>query len=133
LTFVYTQCTDICPLIAHKLSQVYSALGSDANRVKFVAISTAPETDTPISIEKFSQEQGMMGKWTFLSGSRAQLEPVWKNYFIDVASGTGSDQSVLHQSRVIVIDPEGNERVNYPPDLKPEDLVYDLKILLTQG
>src|SRR5690348_8375798 len=25
LTFVYTQCTDICPLIAHKLSEVYTA------------------------------------------------------------------------------------------------------------
>jgi protein SCO1/2 len=133
LTFVYTQCTDICPLIAHKLSQVYSALGSDAKRVKFVAVSTAPETDTPISIARFSQEQGMTGKWTFLSGSRAQLAPVWKDYFIDVEPGTSSDQSVVHQSRVIVIDPEGNERVNYAPDFKPEDLVNDLKILLTQG
>ncbi len=133
LTFVYTQCTDICPLIAHKLSKVYTALGSDATRVRFVAISTAPETDTPISIVKFSQEQGMLGKWIFLSGSRAQLELVWKDYFLDVEPSTGTDAQVIHQSRVIVIDDTGNERSNFAPDFEPDDLVHDLKILLPRG
>jgi protein SCO1/2 len=133
LTFVYTQCTDICPLIAHMLSEGYSDLGSDAARVRFVAISTAPETDTPISIAKFSQEQGMLGRWTFLSGSHAQLTPVWKDYFIDVESNAAVDGSISHQSRVIVIDSQGRQRVNYAPDFKSDDLVHDLKALLAQG
>lgn len=133
LTFVYTQCTDICPLIAHKLSEVHSRLGNEANRVKFVAISTAPEADTPISIAKFSREQGMLDKWTFLSGSRTELVHVWKDYFIDVESGTRTLVSVVHQSRVILIDAEGKQRVNYTPDFAPKDLIEDLNVVLAQG
>lgn len=130
LTFVYSQCLDVCPLIAHKLSQVYAALGADSQRVKFVAVSTAPELDTPISIARFAQAQGMDGKWIYLNGTRAQLEPVWASYFIGADAAAQSGAQVNHQSRVILIDALGQQRVNYDPDFAPEDVTHDLKLLL---
>ena len=45
LSFLYTRCQDVCPLIAFKMSQAYSELGNDAQQIKFVVISVSPEED----------------------------------------------------------------------------------------
>src|SRR5256885_4715846 len=43
LTFLYTHCPDQCPLTAEKLHAVMLSLGSDAQRVGVVAVSTDPQ------------------------------------------------------------------------------------------
>ncbi len=130
LTFVYTQCTDICPLIASKLGRGYDLLGPQAKQVDFVAISVAPEEDTPAAIAGFSQKNGMDGKWLYLNGTRAQLEPVWKAYYVEAQPPAPASTEVDHSSRVVLIDRAGRERVNLDPDFDPNDLVHDVKLLL---
>ncbi len=130
LTFVYTHCADVCPLIASKLSQVYNQLGTTAKQVSFVAVSVDPEGDTPLSIAEFSRQTGMDGKWIYLTGTRAQLEPVWQAYYLGIETPVPPSTQVGHSSRVVLIDRAGRERVNLDPDFQPADLAHDLKILV---
>jgi protein SCO1/2 len=132
LTFVYSRCRDVCPIIALKLSKVYADLGDVNDQVRIVAVSVAPELDTPISIAKFSRENQMQGKWLYLTGARAELQSVWQAYYLAVVTPVSRDVQVGHQSRVVLIDRAGKERVHFDPDFDPANLVHDLRILIDE-
>ncbi len=129
LTFVYTQCTDVCPLIAAKLGQVYDQLGSSGSQVQFVAVSLDPEGDTPTAIAAFSARNNMQGRWLYLNGPSDQLSAVWSAYYLDVEPATPPSTQVGHTTRIIVIDRQGKQRVNLDPDFQPADLLQDIKIV----
>ena len=132
LSFLYTQCVDICPIIANKLSVAYNQLGTAAQHVRFVAISVEPEEDTPAAIAAFSVKTGMAGRWLYLNGARAELEPVWRAYYIGTETPVPPSTTVGHSTRVVLIDRSGRERVNLDSDLVVSDLVQDLQILLNE-
>ena len=43
LTFLYTHCPDVCPLIADKMHKAYQSLGNSAKQVAFIAVSVDHE------------------------------------------------------------------------------------------
>src|SRR5690349_6366515 len=48
LTFIYTGCPDVCPLLTEKMAQVQGELGADFGaKIFFVSITLDPERDTP--------------------------------------------------------------------------------------
>jgi cytochrome oxidase Cu insertion factor (SCO1/SenC/PrrC family) len=48
LTFIYTSCTDTCPLLTGKMASIQEKLGADfGSRVQFLSITVDPERDTP--------------------------------------------------------------------------------------
>ncbi len=98
LTFLYTSCTDVCPLIGVKLKKAAEALGSDAERVAFVVVSTDPERDNLDRVSQYSHRMGMYNRWDYLIGSREELESVWQAYYVaaPVIEGIG-EESVSDQ------------------------------------
>ena len=58
LTFVSAICTEQCPLVGKGLSQVRHALGRAAAHLTIVAISVAPERDTPRTVRHFAALSG---------------------------------------------------------------------------
>src|SRR5690348_7218172 len=55
VTFMYTSCPDICPLLTEKMAQVRDALSADfGTRVAFVSITVDPENDTPDVLKNFA-------------------------------------------------------------------------------
>src|SRR5712691_2521370 len=66
LTFLYTHCPDACPLTAEKLHAVMQNLGSDAQRVTVLAVSTDPKGDTISAALKFSQAHRLQNYWHYL-------------------------------------------------------------------
>ena len=133
LTFVYTKCADVCPVIAAKLSQVYDQLGDDVQYVVFVAVSVSPENDTPESIREFSRKFHMEGRWIYLNGARAELQSVWQAYYLYIATPVPPNTQVEHQTRVVLIDRAGRERVHFSQDFDPADLSHDVRVLIASG
>src|SRR2546427_10851708 len=80
LTFLYTHCPDHCPLTAEKLHAVMLSMGSDAQRVGVVAVSTDPQRDTTAAALYFSQGHRMQKYWHYLPGTERELSPAWANY-----------------------------------------------------
>ena len=85
LTFLYTSCPDICPVVTETLRQTYGLLGDAAAQVEFVAITVDPERDSVERAYRYSQERDMLDKWHFLVGTRKQLEPLWAAYYVAAA------------------------------------------------
>jgi protein SCO1/2 len=134
LTFLYTHCPDECPLTAENLHATSEQLGDLMNQVTFVAISVDPKNDTPEAIQAFIHEHRLDGQLRYLSGTREQLAPVWTAYYISVQpeANTSTGASVLHGTRVVVIDKTGHERVNFDSDFQPADLAFDLRMLIAE-
>ena len=135
LTFLYTHCPDTCPLIASKLATTSGLLGDNTmKQTVFVAVSVDPTNDTPIAIAKFEQDHNLLGKLHYLTGTQAQLKPVWSAYSVYAAPSAGNSTSgaVSHSTRVIVIDKSGNERINFDSDFDPNDLAFDVRALLNE-
>ena len=98
LTFLYTNCPDTCPLTTQTLRQAYEALGDDAARVGFVAISVDPARDTPERTHAYSEQWDMLDKWRYLTGIEVDLEPVWRSYYVAAQrQGPQSGGSALEQ------------------------------------
>ena len=136
LTFMYTNCQDVCPLTAAKFSTAYDHLGGLASHVTIVAISSDPENDTLFAVRSFTAAHHLAGKWHYLLGTRPQLEPVWKAYFVAAQKlGTPDPtghavQEVIHSGSVLLIDAQGAFRIKHDSDFEPADLAYDVRELL---
>lgn len=130
LTFLYTHCPDVCPLTAEKLRIVMQNLGSDAQRVAVLAVSTDPKGDTPEAALNFSKTHKMVDYWHFLIGTREGLAPVWKAYGIYAEPANAKSGVVNHSFAVYVIDKQGRERVFLGDDFTPGQLTGDLRVLL---
>jgi len=133
LTFLYTHCPDQCPLTAEKLHAVMLSLGSDAQRVGVVAVSTDPRRDTTAAALNFSQVHRMENYWHYLLGTESELSPVWSSYSVYAApTPTSTGGSVAHTTAVYIIDKQGRERVFFGSDFTSAQLTKDLQILLKE-
>ena len=131
LTFLYTHCPDVCPLVADKLRMVTQSLGKDAPRVAILAVSMDPRGDTISAALNFSKVHKLVNSWHFLVGTLNQLSPVWSNYTVDAQVATSAG-TVIHSTFVYVIDKQGRDRVLLDNDFTPLQLASDMKILLAE-
>jgi protein SCO1/2 len=125
LTFLDTQCLNLCPLQASLLGAVQTNLGS-STPFSVVVVSVRPEADTPTSIAKFATAHGLAGDLYWLNGSRSQLSDVWNKYDIGVQVANGD---IAHSSVIYLIDRAGYERVGFADLPDPASVENDVRIL----
>lgn len=159
LTFIYTRCSDICPLTTISLKQAYNMLGEDTENVEFIAVSVDPDGDTPESTYNFLRNLGMLDVMSFLTGSHDDLSKIWNEYHIAVVTQPAdSSESALeklagelvsvanepqtsetsaqkylriHSAPVYLIDQHGKLRsIITDFTSNPERLVHDVKLVI---
>lgn len=104
VTFLYTHCPDVCPLIAN---QLVAAQRRDAD-LRVIAVSVDPRRDTPAAIRRFLREHHAGPRFHFVGGPRAALQPVWRRYHI--AALPGPQGTVSHSAFSVLVDRSGKER-----------------------
>ena len=121
LTFVSAICTEECPLVGKGLTQVRHDLGRLAAHLSIVAISVAPEVDTPQTIRRFATLSGWQGAdWHYLSAPRRLLAPIWRAYGVYVGPPVKPGQDPQHYAGLYLIDLQGKWRAYYDvPFLAP--------------
>jgi protein SCO1 len=122
VSFLYTTCDDTCPGQAETMRGALDDLGTD---VPALAIAVDPPRDTPERARIFLLKTRATGRIDFVLGSRAQLRPLWKGFFIRAQSINQE-----HMARFTLIDKKGYQRVGFPGDqATPEALAHDLRLL----
>jgi protein SCO1/2 len=129
LAFMFTHCTDICPLNAEKMHGASTSLGKAADKVAWLAVSVDPKNDTADSAAKFAADHGLTGKLRFLMGGEDQLVPIWRAYHLIDANAPPPTDPTIHYGGVYVIDSEGRERVLMSDNFSPDQLADNLKLL----
>jgi protein SCO1 len=122
VTFLYTHCEDTCPVQAQTIRGALDDLGED---VPAIAIAVDPPRDTPESARAFLSEQRALGRIDFVLGSRAELKPLWEDYYIRPQSVTEE-----HNARFTLVDKRGFQRVGYPGlEGTSERIAHDIRLL----
>lgn len=80
LNFIFTTCKAICPVMSGIFAKVPRELGADAARVRLVSISIDPEQDTPRRLRAYAERFGAGPRWSFLTGSVADIEAVQRAF-----------------------------------------------------
>jgi cytochrome oxidase Cu insertion factor (SCO1/SenC/PrrC family) len=75
--FIYTSCTDICPLTTARMTQIEDKLGAAVGREIFiVSITVDPENDTPEKLKAYSKAFGTGPGWTFVTGKPEDIRAI---------------------------------------------------------
>ncbi|MBS1886725.1 MAG: SCO family protein [Actinobacteria bacterium] len=128
VAFLYTHCTDLCPIVAGKVHTAYANLGK-AERPIFLAVSVDPAHDTPASAAAFNRRHRTTGEIEWLLGSRAELEKVWKAWGVKPVHNANDPEEIEHNAEIFAVDPQGQIRALFPPNFKPARLAAGTKAL----
>jgi protein SCO1 len=101
LSFIYTSCRDVCPLVTARLAQVQEKLGDIVGReFFFVSVSIDPENDTPAKLKQHADAFKVGAGWTFVTGKKADID------LIRYKLGERSQSLSEHRNEVML----GNDR-----------------------
>ena len=128
VTFLYTNCPDVCPLIAEHVNTALRRLGTARDDVRVLAVSVDPKGDTPAAVRHFVAVHRLLPQFRYLSGTAAQLRPVWAAYHVAADPQHGTT-AVGHSALVLLVDRQGVERLVYDAYVKPGDIVHDTDAL----
>jgi protein SCO1 len=130
LTFIFTTCTDTCPMLTYKLVGIQKKLEP---RVKpgvfFAAITVDPARDTPEVLMRYAQAHSAdLARWAFLTGTAKDIEDVARSYGVYQKRKAGGD--VDHTFLTSLIDRGGTLRVQYlGVRFDPREFSGDLRAL----
>jgi protein SCO1 len=98
ISFVFTSCTDMCPLTTARLKEVQEKLGDAVGRdVFFVALSVDPEHDTPERMKAYADAFDAGPGWLFATGKPEDMRAITRKL------GDRSTPETLYEHRNEVV------------------------------
>lgn len=130
VTFLYTKCPDICPIITSNLRVAQNLMGpKSASRLQIIAVSVDPRGDTPRAVANFLARHGMTGRMQYLVGNAHELSKVWATWGIGSERDAEQPQFINHTGEVFGISATGKLMTLYPGNFKPSQIAHDVPIL----
>jgi protein SCO1/2 len=127
VSFLFTHCPDVCPLIANELGDALRQLGPARAGVRMLAVSVDPAHDTPASVRAFIAAHRLPPQFRYLTGTRRELAPVWAAYHVGV--DPLRKQQIAHSAFEVLVDRSGTERLVYDTQVRARDVVHDIHAL----
>jgi cytochrome oxidase Cu insertion factor (SCO1/SenC/PrrC family)/thiol-disulfide isomerase/thioredoxin len=109
LSFTDDECQTICPLTTQAMVDARDALGPAAKDVQLLGVNANAKSTTVYDVQSYTALHGLLGQWHFLTGSQAQLRPVWKKYFVEDDIGSNI---IDHTPALYIIGPDGKMRAS---------------------
>ncbi|MBI3625064.1 MAG: SCO family protein [Candidatus Rokubacteria bacterium] len=154
--FIYTQCTETCPLQSARLARLQTEFKGEPD-LRLVSITVDPERDTPAVLSRYAERYAAEPvRWLFLTGDKRVIYHLAKEGFhlgvVDpddqaraggllVALGPapaeathGSKGLVIHSARFVLVDRQERIRAYHLPDDQAslERLRQNVKIVLRE-
>jgi protein SCO1 len=134
VTFLYTHCPDVCPLITANMRVAQNLMGvKEAARVQIVAVSVDPRGDTPQTVAAFLAQHGMTGRMKYLIGTPRELGKVWEAWGVGSERDAQQPDVINHSALVYGVDATGKMRTLYIGGTwKPSEIAHDVPLLAAQ-
>jgi protein SCO1/2 len=127
VSFIYTNCTDICPTLMHNLSDVQESLGDRFGKdVFFVSITVDPEDDAPEELKRYGERYNARPGWVFLTGARKDVDAVIKRF------GEFQEDFEDHSMTFVLGDVKNARWSKMRGDQPPETVLARLRDLLSR-
>jgi protein SCO1 len=133
VTFIFTTCPDVCPLLTANFAAIQRAL--DEKKFKnylLLSITTDPERDTPATLKDYARRfKADLRHWGFLTGTRSELAKVWKAFGVNVVKNESGQ--VQHTTFTTLVDRRGNRRIDYYGDKwQDKEVLKDIEWLASE-
>jgi protein SCO1 len=100
VTFVFTTCTTICPVLSGTFAQLQTELGPDVDDVQMISVSIDPEYDTPERLRAYAGLFKAGPQWQFLTGKVANIIAVQKSFGVYRGNKMNHEPTILlHKSK----------------------------------
>ncbi len=153
--FIYTQCTETCPVQTAQLARLQPEFAGDAD-LRLVSITVDPQHDTLAALRSYAEKYGAdPERWLFLTGDKWAIYRLAKEGFhlgvVDPddpgqAAGLlrwveparafathGSKGLIMHSSRLVLVDRRARIRAYHLPEGESlERLRRNLRALLAE-
>ncbi len=115
--FIYTSCTDTCPLQSGMMARLQEEYASKPD-VQLVSLTVDPERDTPQTLSLYANRYNADAeRWFFLTGQRHRIiRLIQDGFHLSVATlptGAPSNGVIPHSPRFVLIDKNANIRGYY--------------------
>lgn len=134
VTFIYTRCPlpTFCPLMDRHFKVVQEAIQQDQTlrgRVNLISVSIDPAYDRPPVLAAHARQLGADPTvWSFLTGSREEIDPFAARFGVSIVRGDTGPQEIGHNARTAVIDANGWISVVLSgTEWTPRDLIPELR------
>jgi protein SCO1/2 len=124
LNFIFTTCSDICPLSSAVLAQFEHRLGADADKVHLMSISIDPEQDTPARLLEYARKYHAGPEWQHYTGTLAASLSAQRAF--DVYRGG----KMSHTAVTLMRAAPGKPWLRIEGFVTPDELVRDYRELI---
>ncbi len=124
MDFVFTSCTNVCPILSAVMRQVQDSLGERAgNDVRLLSLTVDPIRDTPQRLKAYAAKHRAGPGWTWLTGPKTEVE--------DVLNGLGAYSVNFedHPPMVVVGDPRSGRWYRFFGFPSPKRIVAQVEKL----
>jgi protein SCO1/2 len=130
VTFIYTHCPDICPLIVSNLRVAQNLMPAALrSKVQIIAVSVDPRGDTPKAVSTFLARRQMTGRMQYLVGSAHELGQVWHAWGVGSERDASQPELVNHSGLVYGITSSGKRLAIYASNFQPAEIAHDVPLL----
>ena len=125
--FGFTNCPEVCPTALFDISEIFTALGSDADKINALFITVDPERDTPAKLKDYLSSfnprlKGVGGD----ADALAAVAKAYRVYYKKVPLKDG-DYTMDHTAIVYLMDKAGAFVAPFSLKRRPEDAAADLR------
>lgn len=122
LSYIYTNCPDICPLTTHNILSIKNKLDKDGiTDIEYVEISFDPERDSPSVLKNYAEVRGIKSNnWHFLTGDKKNVFDLLDEVNVRALPGdttiTPKNDTLyyfIHTDRISLIDKQSRLRINF--------------------
>lgn len=113
--FIFTQCTNACPMMTSRLVQVQRRLKGET--LRFVSFSVDPVHDTAEKLAAYAHSWNPTeDRWSLVPTTPQQLSEIARAFRVAATPNDEPDNPILHSSVFLLVDAEGFVRGVYPSD-----------------
>ncbi|WP_029005069.1 SCO family protein [Azorhizobium doebereinerae] len=125
--FGFTHCPDVCPTALFEISEIFRALGPDADKAQAVFITVDPERDTPEVMKSYVSS--FVPQIKGFTGTPEQVEAVKKGYrvFSRKVPLADGDYTMDHTAVIYLMDKSGNFIAPFNTKRPPAEAAAELK------
>ncbi|HEV7584372.1 MAG TPA: SCO family protein [Solirubrobacteraceae bacterium] len=130
VTFLYTHCPDVCPLIASNLRVAQNLMPATVrSKVQMIAVSVDPKGDTPKAVGAFLAHHQLTGRIEYLVGSAHELGPVWQAWGVGSERDAQKPEFINHSGLIYGVTASGKRLTIYAANFQPSDVAHDVPLL----
>ncbi len=131
VTFGYTHCPDVCPMTLSNLASARKKLGDDGKDVQVLFVTVDPQRDTPQLLGEYvpAFDPTFIG----LTGTPDEVTAATKEFRVYASARPakpGEEYTVDHSAQMFAFDRSGKLRLVFAPDMQPQAIASDLRLLL---